>query len=103
MGKISVGDTAAHELAHAEHFAELLSHTGNLAAARNAFFISDTTVRYALREIYTEAIALSRIEQHLGGVSAQQIGHSTRYISTPGGGWLDAAGLPTDLTIADFR
>jgi hypothetical protein len=98
FGKMRSGQliTAAHELAHAEHFAEILRSTGNLTVARRQFFIPDTTTRYAIREVLTEELARQRVHNYLrGGISPQQAGDSTRYIS----GWKRAAGLPPDVVL----
>jgi len=100
FGKSRAGQliAATHEFAHAEHFGDLVTSTGSLSAARTAFFIPDTTTRYALRELYTEGLAASRVSQHLGGLTPQELGHSTRYISS----WLTSAGLSGPMTIRDF-
>jgi hypothetical protein len=69
-----------HELVHAEQWQQALSqNAGNLAAAHNAMF-RGSQLDYAIREVLTERRALQTVNSFLGGMTPQQIGHSTRYI-----------------------
>jgi hypothetical protein len=70
-----------HELIHAEQWEQALSrHAGNLAAARSEMFVPQISLRYAIREVQIERRALQSVDRLLGGLTPQQIGHSTRYI-----------------------
>jgi hypothetical protein len=69
-----------HELVHAEQWeAVLSSHAGNLATAHPAMFRT-SQLDYAIREVVTERRALQAVDGLLGGITPQQVGHSSRYI-----------------------
>jgi hypothetical protein len=55
----------------------LSSHAGNLATAHQAMF-GTTDLAYAIREVVTERRALQAVESLLGGITPQQVGHSTK-------------------------
>jgi hypothetical protein len=70
-----------HELIHAEQWEQALSrHAGNLAAALSEMFVPQISLRYAIREVQIERRALQSVDRLLGGLTPQQVGHSTRYI-----------------------
>lgn len=82
FGKTEAGQLVAgtHELVHAEQWeAVLSSHAGNLATAHPAMFRT-SQLDYAIREVLTERRALQSVDSLLGGITPQQVGHSTRYI-----------------------
>ena len=84
FGKTRAGQLVAgsHELEHALHFDEILRlNNGNINQARQAFFMSNRTNRYAIREVMTESIARERVTHHLNGITPQQHGDSTKYIN----------------------
>jgi hypothetical protein len=82
FGKTEAGQLIAgtHELVHAEQWEQVLaSHGGNLATAHPAMFgVPD--LAYAIREVETERRALQTVDSLLGGMSPQQVGHSSKYI-----------------------
>jgi hypothetical protein len=82
FGKTEAGQLVAgtHELVHAEQWEQVLSsHAGNLATAHSAMFRT-SKLDYAIREVVTERRALQSVDSLLGGITPQQVGHSTRYI-----------------------
>jgi len=82
FGKTEAGQLIAgtHELVHAEQWEQVLSsHAGNLATAHPAMF-GTTDLAYAIREVVTERRALQAVDSLLGGITPQQVGHSTKYI-----------------------
>jgi hypothetical protein len=82
FGKTEAGQmiTGTHELVHAEQWeAVLASHGGNLATAHPAMF-SISKLDYAIREVVTERRALQVVDSAMGGLTPQQIGHSSKYI-----------------------
>jgi hypothetical protein len=82
FGKTEAGQLVAgtHELVHAEQWeAVLSSHAGNLSTAHPAMF-KTSQLDYAIREVLTERRALQSVDGLLGGITPQQVGHSTRYI-----------------------
>lgn len=82
FGKTEAGQLVAgtHELVHAEQWEQVLSsHAGNLATAHPAMFRT-SRLDYAIREVVTERRALQSVDSLLGGITPQQVGHSTRYI-----------------------
>jgi hypothetical protein len=86
FGKTEAGQLIAgtHELVHAEQWEQVLGqNAGNLAAAHSQMFVPSRSLSYAIREVQTERRALQRVDNLLGGVAPQQVGHSTRYIE----GW----------------
>lgn len=97
FGKTEAGQLIAgtHELVHAEQWEQVLSsHAGNLKAAHSAMF-KTSHLDYAIREVVTERRALQAVDNLMGGLTPQQIGHSTRYIEiwqsrvlALGGGWV---------------
>lgn len=84
FGKMRAGQqiSGTHEYIHAQQWAaHLTAHGGNLATAHPTFFIPRTTLNYAIREVLTEREALLRVTAHTpGGLTPQQVGHSTRYM-----------------------
>jgi hypothetical protein len=84
FGKMEAGQLIAgtHELVHAEQWEQVLSsHAGNLATAHPALFRS-SRLDYAIREVVTERRARQAVDSLLGGITPQQVGHSTRYIES---------------------
>jgi hypothetical protein len=82
FGKMRAGQLVAgtHELVHAEQWVqELARQGGNLGAAHPSFF-GTSRLQYAIDEVLAERAALQRASSQLGGVTPQQVGHSTRYI-----------------------
>jgi len=82
FGKTEAGQLIAgtHELVHAEQWEQVLSQSaGNVAAAHSAMF-GASDLNYAIREVLTERRALQSVDRLLGGLTPQQVGHSTRYI-----------------------
>jgi hypothetical protein len=82
FGKTEAGQLIAgtHELVHAEQWEQVLAaHGGNLATAHSAMFAT-TDLAYAIREVQTERRALQAVDGLLGGISPQQVGHSSKYI-----------------------
>jgi hypothetical protein len=82
FGKTEAGQLVAgtHELVHAEQWEQVLSsHAGNLATAHPAMFRT-SRLDYAIREVVTERRALQAVDGLLGGITPQQVGHSSRYI-----------------------
>ncbi|WKA25813.1 hypothetical protein [Bradyrhizobium roseum] len=82
FGKTEAGQLVAgtHELVHAEQWeAVLSSHAGNLTTAHSAMFRT-SRLDYAIREVVTERRALQAVDSLLGGITPQQVGHSSRYI-----------------------
>jgi hypothetical protein len=83
FGKTEAGQLIAgtHELVHAEQWEQVLSqNAGNLAAAHPQMFVPSRSLSYAVREVQTERRALQSVDNLLGGLAPQQVGHSTRYI-----------------------
>jgi hypothetical protein len=71
----------AHELIHAEQWEQAVSrHAGNFPAAHSEMFVPQISLRYAIREVQIERRALQSVDRLLGGLTPQQVGHSTRYI-----------------------
>jgi len=82
FGKTEAGQliTGTHELVHAEQWEALLaSHGGNLATAHPAMFQA-TDLVYAIDEVVTERRALQAVDNLMGGLTPQQVGHSNKYI-----------------------
>ncbi len=82
FGKTEAGQLVAgtHELVHAEQWEQVLaSHAGNLTTAHPAMF-GTSKLDYAIREVVTERRALQAVDNLLGGITPQQVGHSNRYI-----------------------
>jgi len=82
FGKTEAGQmiSGTHELVHAEQWEQVLAaHGGNLATAHPAMF-NTTRLDYAIREVLTERRALQTVDAALGGITPQQVGHSSKYI-----------------------
>jgi RHS repeat-associated protein len=74
---------ASHELAHAQQYAKVLNKlNGDFKAAYQEVFINRPrgSWRYAHDETVVERLARARVSRHLGGLSPQQVGASTKYI-----------------------
>jgi hypothetical protein len=72
---------AAHELVHAQRYAKALAKAGgDVAQARQAFFISSRSYRYAVDEFVAETLAQRRIQNYLGNLSNSTLDWSNNYI-----------------------
>jgi hypothetical protein len=83
FGKTEAGQliSGTHELVHAEQWEQVLSqNAGNLATAHSAMFVPQRSLSYAIREVLTERRAVQSVDRLLGGLTPQQVGHSTRYM-----------------------
>jgi len=73
---------AGHEIVHAQQFYRFASRGGYSSvddAADSFFSVSDRV--YARQERVAEHLSRLRMAEHLGGLSPQQWGASTRYIN----------------------
>jgi hypothetical protein len=87
FGRTGVGQLmeAGHEIVHAQQFDRFMARGGyaTIDDAADAFFNNVSDQVYARQERVAEYLSRLRINQHVGGMSPEQWGASTRYIN----GW----------------
>jgi hypothetical protein len=85
FGKTKAGQLieASHEIVHAQQYAKILNNlNGDAKAASNIFnSYNFGSMKYAWDEMVAEKLAMLRVKSHLGGLTPQQIGHTTRYVN----------------------